>query len=89
MSSACPVGRCVYPVRPLPGAAFIIGCSSAIQHAQLLIPSLTHHFLFQATNQPMAAQDKGDIVVCGAGLVGSLVGYVLQKRGYSVTLYER
>jgi 2-polyprenyl-6-methoxyphenol hydroxylase-like FAD-dependent oxidoreductase len=37
----------------------------------------------------MAAQDKGDIVVCGAGLVGSLVGYVLQKRGYSVTLYER
>jgi NADPH-dependent 2,4-dienoyl-CoA reductase/sulfur reductase-like enzyme len=88
MSSACSVGRCVYPVRPHPGAAFIIGCSSAIQHARSSSPhSLTH--LFQATNQPMAAQDKGDIVVCGAGLVGSLVGYVLQKRGYSVTLYER
>jgi len=28
-------------------------------------------------------------VVCGAGLVGSLVSYVLQKRGYNVTMYER
>jgi kynurenine 3-monooxygenase len=32
---------------------------------------------------------KGDIVVCGAGLVGSLMGYILQKRGYNVTIYER
>lgn len=37
----------------------------------------------------MSEFDKGDIVVCGAGLVGALVGYVLQKRGFNVSIYER
>jgi kynurenine 3-monooxygenase len=35
------------------------------------------------------AADKGDIVVVGAGLVGSLLAYILQKRGFQVTLFER
>jgi kynurenine 3-monooxygenase len=37
----------------------------------------------------MADFDKGDIVVVGAGLVGSLLAYILQKRGFSVTVFER
>lgn len=31
----------------------------------------------------------GDIVIIGSGLVGSLLAYLLQKRGFSVTMYER
>jgi kynurenine 3-monooxygenase len=37
----------------------------------------------------MAAMERGDIVIVGAGLVGSLLAYLLQKRGFSVTLFER
>ena len=37
----------------------------------------------------MSDFDKGEVVVCGAGLVGSLLGYVLQQRGYHVTMFER
>ena len=48
--------------------------------------SLTYILYISIT---MSSFEKGDIVVCGAGLVGSLVGYILQKRGYNVTLYER
>jgi kynurenine 3-monooxygenase len=33
--------------------------------------------------------DHGEIVIIGAGLVGSLLAYLLQQRGYSVTMYER
>ena len=32
---------------------------------------------------------EGDVVVIGAGLVGSLLAYILQKKGYSVSLFER
>lgn len=32
---------------------------------------------------------NGDVVIVGAGLVGSLLGYILQKKGYSVTIFER
>ena len=37
----------------------------------------------------MATFDKGDIVVVGAGLVGSLLAYLLQTKGYNVTVFER
>ncbi|CAE7446941.1 kmo [Symbiodinium microadriaticum] len=37
----------------------------------------------------MALFDKGDVVVVGAGLVGSLLAYILQKKGYRVTIFER
>jgi kynurenine 3-monooxygenase len=37
----------------------------------------------------MAEFAKGDIVVVGAGLVGSLLAYILQKRGFNVTVFER
>ena len=33
--------------------------------------------------------EKGDIAIIGAGLVGSLLGYILQKKGFSVSLFER
>lgn len=33
--------------------------------------------------------NQGDIVVLGAGLVGSLLAYILQKKGFSVTIFER
>lgn len=33
--------------------------------------------------------DRGDIVIIGAGLVGSLLAYLLQKRGFTVTVFER
>ena len=29
------------------------------------------------------------ITILGAGLVGSLLGIILRKRGYKVTIYER
>ncbi len=35
------------------------------------------------------ASDKKKIVIVGAGLVGSLLGVMLGKRGYEVDLYER
>jgi kynurenine 3-monooxygenase len=34
-------------------------------------------------------QNRGDIVVIGAGLVGSLLAYLLQKKGFNVTVFER
>ena len=37
----------------------------------------------------MSCTASGDIVVIGAGLVGALLGYILQKKGYSVTIFER
>ena len=37
----------------------------------------------------MAQFGKGDIVVIGAGLVGSLLAYILQKKGFTVTVFER
>lgn len=37
----------------------------------------------------MSEFPHGDIVIIGAGLVGSLLAYLLQKRGFSVTIYER
>jgi kynurenine 3-monooxygenase len=37
----------------------------------------------------MASFGKGDVVVVGAGLVGSLLAYLLQKKGYNVTVFER
>jgi kynurenine 3-monooxygenase len=33
--------------------------------------------------------DRGDVVVIGAGLVGSLLAYIFQKKGYSVSIFER
>lgn len=30
-----------------------------------------------------------DIVIIGAGLIGSLLGVTLQKLGYNVSIYER
>ena len=35
------------------------------------------------------ASNNGDVVVVGAGLVGSLLAYLLQKKGYTVTVFER
>lgn len=32
---------------------------------------------------------SGDVVVVGAGLVGSLLAYILQKKGYNVSIFER
>jgi kynurenine 3-monooxygenase len=40
-------------------------------------------------SQMSSSGDHGEVVIIGAGLVGSLLAYLLQKRGYSVTLYER
>lgn len=37
----------------------------------------------------MSSFAQGDIVIIGAGLVGSLLGYILQKKGYSVSIFER
>lgn len=37
----------------------------------------------------MASFGKGDVVIVGAGLVGSLLAYLLQKKGYNVTVFER
>lgn len=37
----------------------------------------------------MSSFANGDIVIIGAGLVGSLLGYILQKKGYSVSIFER
>lgn len=30
-----------------------------------------------------------DVVIIGAGLIGSLLGVTLQKLGYNVSIYER
>ena len=32
---------------------------------------------------------KGDIVIIGAGLVGSLLAYILTKKGFDVSVFER
>jgi kynurenine 3-monooxygenase len=37
----------------------------------------------------MTEFDRGDIVIIGAGLVGSLLGYILQLKGFKVTIFER
>lgn len=37
----------------------------------------------------MSSFDLNEVVIIGAGLVGSLLAYLLQKRGYQVTIYER
>lgn len=37
----------------------------------------------------MSEFGKGDIVVVGAGLVGSLLAYLLQNKGYNVSVFER
>jgi kynurenine 3-monooxygenase len=33
--------------------------------------------------------DRGDVVLIGAGLVGSLLAYIFQEKGYSVSIFER
>mmetsp|Transcript_21348 Transcript_21348/g.30907 ORF Transcript_21348/g.30907 Transcript_21348/m.30907 type:complete len:455 (-) Transcript_21348:652-2016(-) len=37
----------------------------------------------------MASFGKGDVVIIGAGLVGSLLAYLLQKKGFRVSVFER
>jgi kynurenine 3-monooxygenase len=37
----------------------------------------------------METKSKGQVIIIGAGLVGSLLSIYLQKRGYSVEVYER
>ncbi len=38
---------------------------------------------------PQASIEKKDITICGAGLVGSLLGCILGKEGHNVKIYER
>ena len=37
----------------------------------------------------MAHNPNNNITIVGAGLAGSLLGLILQRRGYNVTMYER
>ena len=37
----------------------------------------------------MSSSDDNEITIIGAGLVGSLLGIILQNAGYRVTIYER
>lgn len=37
----------------------------------------------------MSSINKGHIVILGAGLVGSLLAYILQKKGFQVSIFER
>ena len=37
----------------------------------------------------MAHNPNNNITIVGAGLAGSLLGLILQRRGYTVTMYER
>lgn len=32
---------------------------------------------------------RGEIVIIGAGLVGSLLAYILTKKGFEVSVFER
>jgi hypothetical protein len=44
-------------------------------------------FVFNMSSSSSSPQ--GDIVIIGAGLVGSLLGYILTKKGFSVSIFER